>query len=61
MAKESLIERAALIVLLIVDSLLFPWDSLLALMVRGLNVRGLIVSVVLTFFFQEGLSPLGVG
>ena len=29
-------------------------------MVKGLNVRGLNVSVVKTFFFQGGLSPLGV-
>ncbi len=53
-----------LVLALIVDcagTLLFLWDSLLALMVRVLNVRGLIVSVVLIFFFQGGLSLLGVG
>ncbi len=54
LARELMIERNALIVLLIVfaDTLLCLWDLLSVLMVRML-----IVSVVLTFFSPEGLTP----
>ncbi len=53
-----------LVLVLIVDCAGRPpflWGLLLVLMVRGLNVRRLIVSVVLTsFLIWGGLSLLGV-
>ena len=58
--RELMIERNALIAVLIVDCVfvdipLCLWDLLSVLMVRVL-----IVSVVLTFFPPDGLLPWGV-